>query len=125
MGIRDIKRKARTKLHRAMQVAGLYLFDDDDPKPVSVRVHYDFRALGDLAGTSYNFADRQETMPKIVFLAAEVAPVRGAIVSVEAGEAYRVDNVLPKDDLTITAEVLRMTASEIAKEFPTGQPVPA
>jgi hypothetical protein len=96
----------------------LPVVDPDIPRyletPVNVRVHYTFKALGDMQGTNFHFAQREETMPRIVFLRSEIAaPARSAVVSISSDEAYRVDNTLPPDGLTVTAEALRLSASQI------------
>lgn len=121
MSFRDIKRKARSIVHDTMQTPALYVSTDGEQWPVGVRLHYSFRLIGDTSAGMY--ADRQEIMPRIIFRADEMVPARGAIVSIDHGEAYRIDNVQPKDDLWVTADVLRMSAAEITRAFPDGQPV--
>ena len=60
-------------------------------------------------------AEREEAKPKLIFSTDEITFVRnGAIVSVEAGEAYRVELAHPADDTSITADVTRLSASEAA-----------
>lgn len=123
-GFRDIKRAARQALHRVLQIPALYILDPADlvnnpAVPVAVRLHISFNALGDVKGTSFSYAERHELGPRIIFLKSEVTPVRGAVVSIESGEAYRIDNVLPPDDFTVTAEVAAMRSAETA-----GLPVP-
>lgn len=117
---RDIKNTARLKVHDTMQVSALYCVPDpayiDDTIPpdvcpyteqsVNVRVHYSFKALGDLKGTSFHYAEKQEVMPQIIFMVEELsAPMGGAIVSISEDEMYRIDNVLPRDGLTVSCEV--------------------
>lgn len=126
-GLRDIKRQARRDLHNEMRVPVLYLSTPTaTPVPVGARVHSKFRALGDQPGTSLNSAEREEIVPRIIFFRSDLPaePVRGAIVSVEAGEAYRVDVVLPADDQFVTVRVIQMTPTMLATSFPDGQPVP-
>lgn len=113
---RDIKREARRGLHNALQVPALYLVATGDAAnpwaitPISVRVHSNVKALGDMAGTNFHYAETQEIIPRVIFMRAEIAmPERLAIVSVAAGEAYCIDNAMPPDDITITAEVSRVT----------------
>lgn len=115
---RDTKREARKALHDVMQIAGLYLTyapldsNSPEPLPVTVRVHTSFKALGDQAGTSFAFAEREEAIPRLIFLRSQVSPIRGAVVSIADGEAYRVMNVLPPDDITITTEATRLSPAE-------------
>lgn len=132
--LREIKTRARADLHGAMQVAALYLVENPayvtpvvDPlipryleTEVSVRVHYDFGALGDMKGTNFHYAEREEIKPQIFFLFAELPnPQRNAIVSVSADEAWRVDHILPRDGITIKVEATRVTPTQmIAGAFP-------
>ncbi len=118
---RDIKRKARRDLHERMRVAALYIESPDaEPRPVTVRIHTKFDTLGDQKGTNFNSAEREDVIPRILFWREEVpSPKRLAIVSVASGEAYSVDAVLPPDDLTISAHVVQLHASEMV-----GLPLP-
>ena len=122
---RDIKRKARSDVHKHMRVTALYIPPASidaaqTPIPCTVRVHSKFAALGDMAGTNFGYAERSEILPRLLIWRAEIAqPVRGAIVSVEEGEAYSIDFVEPHDDLSITATVKRLSA-----EKSLGLPVP-
>lgn len=123
-GFRAIRDKARAALHEALQVPALYLpvgwTPDDDHLLVNVRVHTSFNALGEVAGTSFRYAERQEVTPKIVFLRTQVAlPQVNAIVSVAEGEAYRVTNSMPPDNATIMAEVIPLSAAQA-----NGLPIP-
>ena len=112
-------RAGRGKLHERMSTPAIYLpaAGSRSQISISVRVHEFWKALGDLKGTNFNYAEVEDISPRIVFLLSEVAPKRGAIVSVAPGEAYRVDLVLPHDDITVTAKVVKYTAEE-AKGFP-------
>lgn len=119
---RDIKRKSRIDLHRHMQVPAMYYAPNPstpgsflDPVLISVRLHLKDKMLGDMPGTNFNYAERAEPIPRILFLRVQVEkPVRNAIVSIEEGEAYRVDFIEPPDDISVTAHVKRLTAAEAA-----------
>lgn len=119
--IRDIKRRARGSLHSNMSVPALYTaVTGATPVDCTVRVWTSFAAIGQPVTGGQEYADRQDVTPKIRFLLAEIpAPRRGAVVSVETGEAYRVDHINAVDDEYVTAEVTRLTAAEAA-----GLPVP-
>lgn len=116
---RQLMRQARGDLHDTFSVPALYMpvLGSKSQKLITVRVHEFWRALGDLKGTNFNYAEVEDISPRIVFLLSEVQPQRGAIVSVEPGEAYRVDVVLPHDDITVTAKVVKLSAAE-TKGFP-------
>lgn len=120
--IREIKAKARRDLHQAMRVPALYILPGGvTPIPVSVRVHTQFTEIGTLSFSQ--FAERQETIPKIVFMRDEVdRPTRNAIVSIDEGEAYRIDNVLPPDGISVTVEVVRLSEADTV-DLPVPEPV--
>lgn len=119
MTLRQIKQQAREALHRAFQVRALYLAGDDDPVICYIRVHTKADALGDMRGTSLGYAERQEVVPKLIFWREELDPDNNAIVVVSADEAYRIDNVVPKDGPTVTVEVVSLSATQRV-----GLPVP-
>jgi hypothetical protein len=110
MGLRGIKTKARLDLHAAMQVPARYFLGAQPYLPCGVRVHTDDKALGDVKGTAFEYAARHEVTPHLIFLISEIRPTRGALVAVEPGEVYAVDNVLPPDGITVTAEVTKVRA---------------
>lgn len=109
-GFREEMREARGLVHDYMAVPALCFMDPAElsPQAVSVRVHEKWMALGDLKGTNFNYAEIEDIAPRMIFWRAQITPKRGMIVSVEAGVAFTVDNVLPPDDLTVTASVTRL-----------------
>ncbi len=121
VSFRDIKRRARSDIHGHMKVRALYLANRTaTPVPCYVRVHTSFAALGDMKGTSFRYAEREEFTPTVILWREEIpAPLRNAIISVEAGEAYYVDHVNPADDQTITVTVVPLTDDDAQ-----GLPVP-
>ena len=123
MGLREIKDAARRSLHQAMQVPAYYIEDIDlpsDPVPCTVRVHTKQAPLGEVKGTSFDYAERHENLPRIIFLIDEVpAPRNLSAVTITdpatgVQEAYRVDNREPPDGITVSAMVTQMTAAEYA-----------
>ncbi|QXV73596.1 hypothetical protein [Rhizobium phage RHph_X2_30] len=118
---RDIKRKARRDVHQHLRVPALYLATREaTPVECFVRVHTKFAALGDMKGTNFNYAEREEETPKLIIWREEISqPARNAIISVETGEAYQIDSVQPADDLTITVNVTAMDSEDTV-----GLPVP-
>jgi hypothetical protein len=125
---RETKRQARRHLHQWMSVSALYLAPGSNPVPlpITVRLHVTFAPLGGDIEGGYQFgAERHDTTPRIVFLRSEITglpngiPARNSIISVETGEAYRVSTVRTPDDVTVTAEVTPLSASETI-----GLPVP-
>ena len=114
MGLRDIKNKARLDLHEEMKVPAFYYPPGGSvATPCFVRVHSMFRALGDIQSNQVGLAEREEMVPRLVFLASEIVPARAGIVTISATEGYRVDVVQPPDGLTITAFVIPLTASQM------------
>lgn len=124
---RDIMNEARKAIHQTLEVDALYLVPAagvpgtyEDPVPVKVRVHDRAVQLGDLKGTSFDYAVKADNNPQVIFLREEMAaPARNAIVSVEAGEAYAIDSVEAPHGVTVAANVTRLRASETV-----GLPVP-
>lgn len=105
--LRDIKRTARRRLHDAMKVAVLYISPAAGAEPVllHVRVHTKWAGTG-ASGASDDSPERQEVTPKILFMLDELAdqgvtPLKGAIISVERGEAYALDNAEAPDLISV------------------------
>ena len=122
MGLREIKAKARSDLHREMRVRALYYPTGDvseTPLVRYVRQHSKFEALGDVKGTRYHFSERQEVVPEILFMTAEIEPARLAVVMLGLGEGYRIDNLKPVDFISQTAQVLELPEAEaLTFEYP-------
>ena len=106
----------RRDLHHDRSVPALYIAAPGaQPVACTVRTHDRIEAQGALPASSMNgFAQIQESVPKLIFIADDAPdPIRrGATVSVEAGEAYRIDHVEPPHDITVTAKVTKLTAGE-------------
>jgi hypothetical protein len=89
-----------------MEVPAIYI----DPKTqlyaaITVRTHTQFKALGDVKGTSFGFAERVDIVPELIFLREQgVQPLRGGVISISHEEAYRVDTVEPPDGITVKAK---------------------
>lgn len=106
-----------------MSVPALYIArTGETPVPCSVRIHDKFEATGALKGGIEGSAQIQNESPRLIFLRDDAPQFlrAKAIVSVEAGEAYRIDHTHPAHDITITAEVTKLSADEAD-----GLPVPA
>lgn len=121
---RDQKRAGRRDIHREMGVpALLMLARTSQPFAVTVRGPHTKRPVrvGDLGGGGDGWAEREEIAPRIIFdrLTLPVSLVKGAIVSIEPGEAYRVAQVLPVDDEFVAAEVVALSAADAS-----GLPLP-
>ena len=115
MSIRDLRNRSRKSLHTALAVDAIYVdLDTNEATPCSVRVHTRTAAFGDMAGFDYAPAERMTPVPEIVVLASEVQPKqRSGAFSIAADEAYEVEIVMPRDGITITTQVTRMSQSEI------------
>lgn len=118
MGIREIKRKMRTDLHLRMRVLCLYIQPNGETKPLHVRVHSKFDATSiDAATNNGTMPSRQIIIPKLLFFRAELAEQavvlrKNAIISVEPGEAYRLDNAEPVDDLSVSWFVTQLALAD-------------
>lgn len=76
--------------------------------------------VGALPGSGSQYAERVEPEDRLRFDLSDLTPRRTAIVSVEAGEAYRIEFLYPVDAGYQTARVTALPATDT-----TGLPVPA
>jgi len=97
-----------------MRVPALYYGASGAAVPCMPRVWQGFQYLGDMKGTSFDFAEYGDNTPSIITMDSDVLPERGGVFSVEPGEAYRVDRREPRDDITSISHVIRMDESETA-----------
>lgn len=112
-GLRDVKRRARQALHQRMAGRVLYRRATTDAfTVVTARLHLQTAVNGELLRGGYS--EVHELTPRAVFLLSEVRPARGAVIFTQDNGAWRVDNELPPDGLTITAELVRVPDSQIA-----------
>lgn len=116
-GWREQKRQARAVVHDTMAFDALLYpqTPGSQPVPVRVRLHTKFSQIGD--DRSQGWAEREAVKPRIIFMASELAEqgvslARGHVVWLQQDEAYFVDNTLPADDITITAEVTRLSRKQ-------------
>lgn len=124
--IRAIRRKARRDLHNALQVPALYVPLTGDPTLLHVRDHTKFRVNaieGAVRSGNGQMVDRQEMAPSIIFMRSELADlsvtlVKGGIISIEAGEAYRLANAEAPDDITVKWFVTAITNVEQLEALP-------
>lgn len=124
MSIRKIRRMMRGDLHRKMSIPAFYIpVPSADPTPCTVRVwrKREDPMLGDQPGSGgSNWAEATATEDRIRFDLSEIPVLRRlAVVSVEAGEAYRIDHLYPADLGYQTARVIPLSAAEAG-----GLPVP-
>lgn len=110
---RDIKRQARRDVHDTMHVPALYIpAPNATPVPCTVRV---WRRRDDpMTGTLQGGAQMSVSEDRLRFLRSDLpAYLRtGSIVSVEVGEAYKIDFWYPVDDELVTARVVPLTPAE-------------
>ena len=104
---------------RAYYIPDVTDVDGNPPWEIDVRVHTKNTTVGDVAGTSYRFAEQIDDVEKLVFLNEQVKPQRKAVVSISADEAYVIDTTEPPDDITTKANVIRLSGSDLD-----GLPVP-
>ena len=111
--LRDLKRRARTQLHERMSDVCIYLLTPiSAPVGILARLHLNFSQVDELLRGG--FADREEIGPQMIFLGSQVVPVRGAIVVTRDMGAWRVETTQPANDITISAEVVKLTPSQVA-----------
>lgn len=82
---------------------------------IRVRLQTKFAQIGD--DRSMGWAEREAVKPRLIFMLSEMTSAgivlnRNQIVYFEPGEAYNIDNLLPPDDITVTAEVTRLSRKQ-------------
>lgn len=110
----------RADVHREGAVRALYIpAPSATPVPCTVRV---WLKTDQFVKTVNDGAQMAEPEDRLRFSLAEFshALFRNAVVSIEPGEAYRIDHLYPVDLGYQTARVIPLTAAEA-----TGLPVPA
>ena len=111
--IRDLKRRARIQLHERMSDVCIYLQTPvSAPVGILVRLHTSLSRVGELLRGG--FADREEIGPQMIFLSSQVVPKHGAIIVTKDMGAWRVETTQPPDDITISAEVVKLTPSQVS-----------
>lgn len=113
--LRDIQRRQRGDLHREMSVSAIYLAAPSaTPIPCNVRVWLKTDEMLDVV-PGVGEANPVTTEDRLRFDLGEISTVRrNALVSIDAGEGYRLDFLYPADLGYQTARVLRLSASEAA-----------
>lgn len=107
------RQRGRRDLHQEMSVPALYIIGTSAPVPVTVRRQTRIAKTGDIPGLE-TVSVVEETI-FLRFLVDELAaPKRQAIVSVAAGEAYRIDHALPPHGITVDAAVTRLDVADTA-----------
>jgi hypothetical protein len=101
VGFRASKNQARRDLHAHAEVPAYYRASvSDEWIPVEVRLHTNFNTGGDLTG--FNAVQVHDISPRLIFMRDQVnKPARGAIVSIEEGEAWQLGDALEPDGITI------------------------
>ena len=114
-----LRRATRQKFQHQGQSA-LYFVDPAAANPIliSVCITDRFTAAGDAKATNFNGAVLEIDAPTIEFLLDQVDPVRNAYISVSHGVAYQIDSIMPPEDITVTAKVLRLRPDK-TRNFPT------
>jgi len=113
---REQKREARRIVHDVMHIpAKYYTSPGASPADVRVRLHTKFTLIGD--DRSMGWAEMQAVKPRLIFMRPEldeagIELTRNAIVYLQPGEAYAIDNTLPPDDITVTAEVTLLSKKQ-------------
>jgi hypothetical protein len=97
-----------------MRVPAFYYAPRSRTNPIfcEVRVHTKQAELGDLKGTSFNYAETAEVIPKIIFWHTEFTPHQGGCFLVGQDEVYRIGVLEPIDGPTQTAQVALLGVPE-------------
>ena len=89
-----------------------------EPATLDVRVHYEGKRVGDLAGTNLSYAEQLEHPTELVFWIEDLTEAgvdlkRGSIAVFSATEGYVVDVSNPLDQYTRKVEVTPLSASKL------------
>lgn len=115
MDFRDVKRKARRELHDALSDPVWYMAASGaTPVATKARLHLNSSEIGELLRGG--FADRQELSPRMIFWREDVQPVRDALVVTRDMGAFFVDHDHAPDDVTVIAEVIKMSTSQVIEQ---------
>lgn len=120
MSFRDIKNDCRRALHDFMAVPASFYASPSVEPPVlrSVRPHSRPAMVGDLAGTNLSYVETHDRKETVVFLLSEFPDPnvigRGALVVISETEGYWIENRMPRDGLTVTAEVTMASPADLA-----------
>ena len=128
MSFQDIKTAARRTLHTEMRRRAYYIpLGETDHEEIYVRVHSVWKALGEVKGTNYDYAEIEDRPSEAIFDRTELAtlglsdPSRGGFLSLSSEEMYWVEATQPPDGEFITATLKRLLAAErVGKVFPDG-----
>ena len=114
MGWRELRQRARRTLHKVFRVPALYYAPGAVVfTALYVRAHDKNALVGDLAGTNFSYAERVESVPKVIFVDEDFKPARDAVVMISATEGYRLEYRDPKDDISYTSPAVRLTDEEL------------
>ena len=108
----DLKARGRRALHQTMGRPATYYPVSSGTvfQNITARAHSGVVRTGDLAGTNLSYAEQADRTETVIFLVDEVpAPRQNGLVIFAADEAYSLRVVRPRDGITITAEVVRVT----------------
>lgn len=119
---REQKRKMRRTLHGHMGTPALFLLriNATEAALITIRGPHTKRPtmMGNLIQDA-SWGERAESNPKLILDRSELVTqditediLNQAIISVEAGEAYRITNVLPHDDEWVQVEVVPLRPDE-------------
>lgn len=113
---REQKRIARRVVHDTMAIPALhYATAGATAVAIRARLQTKFAQIGD--DRSMGWAEREAVKPRLIFMLAQMEELgivlnRNQIVYFQPGEAYNIDNLLPPDDITVTAEVTRLSRKQ-------------
>lgn len=110
MSFRQAKRQARAQLHEHLAFPVWYFpAVPGTAEYRTIRLHTKYDPLGELLRGG--FADRQEVIPKAVFMLEEGDVERNGVIVTDSEGAYSIDNLLPPDDATRMVEIVKLPRS--------------
>lgn len=113
---RDQKRNARRVVHDTFGEPAWYLASlGATPVPVTVRLHSSIQALGALA-RGEGYAEVDTITPRLIFMNDQITTRNNAFVILKDLGAFKLNNVLPPDDITTTVEVAPVPNDQAARQ---------
>lgn len=115
MPARDAIERGRAQVFEAHARPCLYTPPGLDPIVTRAKLHEKFDALGEVKGTSYDYAEKQEPRPIVLVFQDTIYPPlkRNAMIMFAVDRGYRVDNIKPRHGAYVDAVVTRLQPSDL------------
>ena len=111
----EYRAAARVTVHDRLSVpVRVHASDGASHVDTVARVMDRVEEVGSLTGSGSTYVQRKAKTAEVLFFMADHVPVRGQVVVVSAGEAYRIQTIEPPDGLSVTAATSRLSTTDAA-----------